>query len=608
MPADPLLTAALALGADADPAADPDATFAAIRPRAVDRALTDPAFRALGPAGWTAAYERLIAHRPALTPRGFTLTPDRQARRHRGGWYTPPAVVDALLDRALDPIDPDALPTLCDPACGAGPFLLAAARRLTAALTARGVDPPAARRRAVAQLYGADLDPGAVRLARRVLEDFAGEPIPALDHHLATGDALLGPTPRHPVPPDAPPPRHPPVDWPALAPDGFDLVIGNPPYRAGRLADLDADRLRLTCPTAEYQLDPFALFLDRGARLTRPGGRLALLVPRTWMSNHRAARLRRWLLTTHRLDALLEVPDAAFDAVVATAIPVFTIDRGPSPETIPVTPAGTLSLPRDGAPLPLARTPRAAAILAASTRWTTPLGAIADVTRGVNPYHHTTHTPDQIRDRVHHADAPRPGWSPELRGRDLPAAYRVCPPTRWIHYGPWLKEPRDPRFFEGPRLLVRKILGDTLCAAYLDDPLYCDQSVYIVKLHPDQPYPPYAILACVASRLIATLLRTRHQCDDDAFPQLKVGDLRNLPLPPAPPDDPRWQPLARLAEAMQAGDTSQRGAIEAAVDALYGVPSTATPTNPPAHPADAGRQYDRPSITSRQRGIGSAQS
>lgn len=575
MAADPLHAAALALGADADPAGDPEATFAALRPPAVDRALTDPAFRALGPAGWTAAYERLIAHRPALTPRGLTLTPDRQARKRRGGWYTPPAVVDALLDHALPPLltrDPATL-RICDPACGAGPFLLAAARRLTAALTARGRAPADARHHVVTRcLYGADLDPGAVHLARRVLEDYAGAPIPALTHHLATGDALLGPTPGRPVPPDAPPPRHPPVDWPALAPDGFDLVVGNPPYRAGRLADLDAARLRLTCPTAEYQLDPFALFLDRGARLTRPGGRLALLVPRTWMSNHRAARLRRWLLTTHRLDALVEVPPDAFDAVVATAIPVFTIDRGPSPAAVPVTPAGTLSLPRDGAPLPLARTPRAAAILAASTRWTTPLGAIADVTRGINPYHHTTHPPDQIRDRVHHADAPRPGWSPELRGRDLPAAYRLTAPTRWIHYGPWLKEPRHPRYFRGPRLVVRKILGDTLCAAYLDRPLYCDQSVYIVKLHPEQPYPPYGILASVASRLIATLLRTRHQCDDDAFPQLKVGDLRGLPLPPVPPDDPRWQALARAAEAMQArgGDSVEgRAHLEATLEAMY---------------------------------------
>ena len=580
MPADPLHAAAVALGAAADPTGDPDATFAAIRPLAVDRALTDPAFRALGPAGWTAAYERLIAHRPALTPRGLTLTPDRQARKHRGGWYTPPAVVDALLDATLDRIlDPhDPLPTLCDPACGAGPFLLAAARRLTAALTARGLDPPTARRRAVAQLYGADLDPGAIRLCRRVLEDYAGAPIAALDRQLVVGDALIGPAPGQTLT-DAPSRLGPPaVDWTTLAPDGFDLVVGNPPYRAGRLADLDVARLRRTCPTAEYQLDPFALFLDRGARLTRPGGRLALLVPRTWMSNHRAARLRRWLLTTHRLEALVDVPPDAFDAVVATAIPVFTIDRGPSPDTLPVTaldhtPTGTLSLPRDGTPLPLARTPRAAAILTASTLWTTPLGALADITRGINPYHHTTHTPDQIRDRAHHADAPRPGWSPELRGRDLPAAYHLTPPTRWIHYGPWLKEPRDPRYFRGPRLVVRKILGATLCAAYLDRPLYCDQSVYIVKLHSDQPYPPYALLACVASHLIATLLRTRHQCDDDAFPQLKVGDLRGLPLPPVPPDDPRWQTLARAAEAVQArGGDGGHAHIEAMLEAMYDVP------------------------------------
>jgi len=228
------------------------------------------------------------------------------------------------------------------------------------------------------------------------------------------------------------------------------------------------------------------------------------------------------------------------------------------------------------APLPLTRSPRAAALLAASRRWPATLGDVTEINRGINPYHHTTHSKARIAARVHHADhRVADDWSPELRGRDLPGAYRLdWKGDHWIHYGPWLKEPRAPRFFRGPRLLVRKILGATLHGVYVEHDAYCDQSVYIARIGPGCPYPAYGLLACINSRLIATLVRTRHQTHRAHFPQLKVGELRGLPLPAVAPDDARWAALAAWAEALQAApDDALREVVEGAVDALYGVSS-----------------------------------
>ena len=351
-----------------------------------------------------------------------------------------------------------------------------------------------------------------------------------------------------------------------------------------RAAGFDPARYAAVIPTAEYQLDPFALFLDRAARLARR--RMALLVPTTWMSNHRMRKLRAWLMTAHRLESVIEVPVETFDAAVETAVPVFAVGEGPSVEPVPVCGldgdrVGTVHPEAHDpqAPLPLTRSRRAAALLTASRRWTITLGDVAEINRGINPYHHSTHSKAQIAARVHHADRRvADDWSPELRGRHLTAPYRRAPGgDHWIHYGPWLKEPRAPRFFRGPRILVRKILGETLHAVYVDEHIYCDQSVYIARIRPDCPYPAHGLLACVNSRLIATLVRTRHQTHKTHFPQLKVGELRHLPLPPVPPDDPRWLELAAQGRAMQAAathgavDPAQRARIEAAVDALYGV-------------------------------------
>lgn len=578
------LTDAIEAMADGMPDADAIPRLPELRARAIER-LTEAtdgplaALRRAGPDAWIAAYEGLSSTRPVARDGRLRLEADRQTRKRRGSWYTPPAVVEAALDAALDPLldtlDAAGLRALriCDPAAGPGRFLVAAARRIAERLDRLGVQDP--RRHAVANLWAADLDPGALALARAVLADFAGQPPPA--EHFLRGDAIAGPVSptRRAAPPDA-------IHWHRHAPDGFDVVLGNPPYRAGRLAKLDTARLRAVCPTAEYQLDPFALFLDRAARLARR--RMALLVPTTWMSNHRARRLRGWLLTRHRLDAVVEVPDDAFDAAVETAVAVFTIDAGPTAADVPVRDLGGARVAtvhpdpaRPQAPLPLSRSPRAAALLRAARAWTTTLGDVTEINRGINPYHHTTHSPEAIAERVHHSDHQvTPDWSPELRGRDIADAYRLdWKGDHWIHYGPWLKEPRAPRFFTGPRLLVRKILARTLCGVFVEHDAYCDQSVYIARVRPDCPYPPYALLACVNSDLIATLVRTRHQTHRTHFPQLKVGELRALPLPPAPPTDPRWRPLAERAEAMQRDPTpALADAIEAAVAALYGLGRT----------------------------------
>jgi len=50
----------------------------------------------------------------------------RARRRELGAFYTPSDVADRLVERAL----PEGAPVVCDPACGDGAFLLAAARRL----------------------------------------------------------------------------------------------------------------------------------------------------------------------------------------------------------------------------------------------------------------------------------------------------------------------------------------------------------------------------------------------------------------------------------------------------------------------------------------------
>lgn len=77
-----------------------------------------------------------------------TLLGNSRARKSHGAYYTPAVLVEHLIDSALQPLIEEALtaPTpatrinrlmaiaICDPACGAGAFPVAAARRIATAV------------------------------------------------------------------------------------------------------------------------------------------------------------------------------------------------------------------------------------------------------------------------------------------------------------------------------------------------------------------------------------------------------------------------------------------------------------------------------------------
>lgn len=173
-------------------------------------------------------YESLLELVPQVTltagTRRFGFIGDEEegpikgnARKLTGSYYTPDSLVQELIKSALEPVIERTLAenpqepvkallalSVCDPACGSGHFLLAAARRIAeevARLNAVDGNPlPADYRRALRDvvahcIYGVDKNPMAVELARTALwlEAYTPErPLTFLDAHLRCGDALLG--------------------------------------------------------------------------------------------------------------------------------------------------------------------------------------------------------------------------------------------------------------------------------------------------------------------------------------------------------------------------------------------------------------------------------
>ncbi len=226
----------------------------------------------------------------------------RSQRRALGAYYTPPEIVQLILDLALEPALQGAAGAplrVIDPACGAGEFLTAAAERI-------------ARRFGQATgLCGIDIDPAALAAARRRLPP---------ECKTWQGDAL---------------------NENAAGDGSFDVVLGNPPYQsirqlAKRLPPAEIERLRRRFRTARGNFDLYVLFIERALALLRPGGRCGLIIPNKWATLDYARPCRELLLEHATIE---HVVDLSAERVFAQAsvyphVLVFRKQRAPSHHTI----------------------------------------------------------------------------------------------------------------------------------------------------------------------------------------------------------------------------------------------------------------------------------
>ena len=178
-------------------------------------------YRNLGAEELGSVYESLLELHPQVhvEDQRFALTAGAgNERKTTGSYYTPVSLIEQLLDTALDPVldramraeDPEQAllaTTVCDPACGSGHFLVAAAHRMAGRLAAVRTGDSEASPEALQEalrdvvsrcIYGVDVNPMAIELAKVSLwveAQVPGKPLTFLDHHLKSGNSLLGTTP-----------------------------------------------------------------------------------------------------------------------------------------------------------------------------------------------------------------------------------------------------------------------------------------------------------------------------------------------------------------------------------------------------------------------------
>ncbi|MBD2462652.1 N-6 DNA methylase [Oscillatoria sp. FACHB-1407] len=267
------------------------------------------------------AYERCLSQWEITNSHGSTQNPSVQ--KTGGSYYTPRAIANDILHNTLDRLS-NPRPTVLDPACGGGVFLLTAYQRL---LEAHAAHLPYEKRRSLLLdcIFGVDIDPQAIAVTKLSLwlQLLIGESdppgsLPNLDHNLQCGNALIN------------------FDWHQTFPvlteaGGFDGVVGNPPYLDSEWMTALLPEWRRYC-TTHYQTavgnwDLFCVFIEKGLELCKPGGVLSFVVPNKLASATYAAKVRSLLTRDNHLLAIHDYSRVPVFAAAAYPL-VFIAQKG----------------------------------------------------------------------------------------------------------------------------------------------------------------------------------------------------------------------------------------------------------------------------------------
>lgn len=274
------------------------------------------------------AYEQFLAREIHRSGGGVEVRERPELRRSGGVYYTPRAIVDNIVARTVGrALQEHEAPTVLDPSCGAGVFLIAAYEQILERDRQTSGRPTLARRLELLQrcVFGVDIDPQAVAVTRlgltlKLLEDAAPAELAALAEldlsgNVRVGNALIGPDLPAGVSAEERGAAR-PFAWsesfPQVLPRGFDVVLGNPPYdvlekqrgaaswpHALLRAYVDEVAAGLR-PALGRKVNLFRFFLVRALELLRHEGHLGCIVPMSLLADLSTGPTRRHLIERTR--------------------------------------------------------------------------------------------------------------------------------------------------------------------------------------------------------------------------------------------------------------------------------------------------------------------
>ncbi len=342
-----------------------------------------------------------------------------------------------------------------------------------------------------------------------------------------------------------------------MASGGFDAIVGNPPYGA-EFFDGVMSYLKTTRETFTGRGESYLLFAERAIYLLKKGGKFGYIIPDTYLNLGFTQVLRQYILKTTNVNSLLVLPSKVFNAasvdtsiLIATKnnridsfhssiVDVILFDKRTIIKDL-TNPDRTLQFnTKDWFEEGFFNVESSPFELQLIRRVDANFSKIADYCEmysGIKSYEVGKGSPPQteaIRDTKPFTSVIKNGddWSPLFDGKHIGRYVNFWQGNNWIKYGRWLAAPREPKNFVGDKILIRKIVGETLLCMKAEGTNYCNTLLFILKTKSDSALELDYFLGILNSRFIGWYFRKKLMISDsDEFPQIMVRDILTFPIP-----------------------------------------------------------------------------
>ena len=276
--------------------------------------------------------------------------------------------------------------------------------------------------------------------------------------------------------------------------EGFDIVIGNPPYVV--VADIDKERLYYKYKTKNC-LELYSYFFEHSINILHHNGVLSFITGSLYTKGIKFEPLRSFLENNSQLITYRNEGDEVFKNV---NMPTSTILLYKS------------NIPNWSFDDLLGNSNNILARMIASSK---PLSSISIMQRGF----------EVGRDRVSKVE----GKYRFLTGSNVE---KYCYKTvSYISQDVVTEFQKDAIFYTGERLLIRET-GSYLTVVYLDENLYCNRSLYstIIK---DSAFKVQYVVGILNSKAIQYYYQQKFKAETELFPKIRIKQAKQLPIPVA---------------------------------------------------------------------------
>ena len=358
-----------------------------------------------------------------------------------------------------------------------------------------------------------------------------------------------------------------------MASGGFDVVVGNPPY-GGEITKQQQEYYIKNYKTAHYKLDTYGLFVEKAIKLLSDGGYLSFIMPYTWLTIQQHRKLRE-LLLTYQIVEIVDLPTKVFeDADLDTVILILKKAEPKEKISIAEIVDGTIKKTKTISVANIHKNEDLLINIHLSNEDIKLLGTIkthsdklnefCEVSQGLIPYDkYRGHDEYTIKNRIWHAEEKKDDtFKPEIQGKEIGRYSIDWTGKTFISYGDWLAAPREPKFFQSPRILIMEVTrGEEhkIKAVYTKKEYYNTPSIINI-IHPENNTIFLKFILGIINSKLITWYHTKVHPKANAttsIPKILVNDVRNIPIPKATAD--QQAEIAELVDRiMELKATSQK--------------------------------------------------